>query len=233
MPLARSVQLREQEGARHAGMSRTTLARAYEVVSYMQQHGNKISSAKLAELYATKGGLNELSEEVSVKFVDASLYVNKRALSVPGVRKALLAIEARHGIKTPFQSIYTMRALCEKAERQEFIEWAIDSLMHEVMIGQLLLTDINIRNILGKSPGANGRGLIDITNLKRAFALLIASTYSVKFDIETRNIISTMTASHGEYYRLFGHPEDKKAKNISFMAELKESGQMLVRFVEA
>ncbi len=227
------MQLREQEGARHAGMSRTTIARAYEVVAFADAYGKNTSAAKLAEMYTSKGALNELSEEVSVKFVDAALYVKKRALSVPNVRKALLDIESKHGVKTPFQSIYTMRALCEKAERQEYVEWAIDSLMHEVMIGQPLLSDINTRNILGKVAGANNRGLIDSTNLKRAFALLIASNYSVKFDMDTRNLISTMTTSHSEYYKLFGHPEDKKAKNIAFMSTLKESGQMLVRFVEA
>ena len=54
----RSVQLREEYGQKHSGMSRTPVARVFEIVAYkrrVESTSGNISASTLAELYSTKG----------------------------------------------------------------------------------------------------------------------------------------------------------------------------------
>lgn len=212
-------------------MTRTSLARAFEVVAYWQAN-NEIPAAKLADLYSSKANLNDLSEPVTCGFVSACLTVNKRALAVPSIRDKLLKIDADHGVKGPFSSIYTLKALVERGERHEYIEWAIDSIIHDINMGTCFISDITYRSIYGGKANGN-RGIVDKSNLRKAFGILLASSYGTKFDVETRDRVSLITSSHQAYYNMFGNPQDKTPTDISWMSVLPESGQMFIRFVEA
>ncbi len=207
------------------------MARAFEVVAYWQAN-NEIAATKLADMYASRANLNELREAVTSGFITAALPVHKRALSVPSIREKLLQIDAEYGVKSPFASIYTLKALVERGERQEYIEWAIDSIMHDISLGTTFLGDITCRAIYGGKAN-QGRGLVDTSNLRKAFGILLVSSYSTKFDVETRDRVRLMSSNHTAYYNMFGHPMAKKPTDISWMSILPQSGQMLIRFVEA
>ena len=233
-PHQRSVALREQEGARHSGMSRTPIARAFEVIAYKKQyeakHGGTLSSQALGHLYETKANFNELSEPVSKTFVEAALTCYNRALNIPCIRAVLLTMESKYGVKNPFQSIFTLEALVRRCERQEFIEWGVASIEHQLMAKYALPGEINSKTITGKNQG--GKGIADRCNLRRSFGQLIASSYATKFDNETREVIRKMSMSHADYYTLFGTPVNSHKHDISWISLLPLSGQMLVRFME-
>jgi hypothetical protein len=228
----RSVQLREQMGAKHAGMSRTPLARAYEVIAYKarcETTSGTLTPEMMEEIYAKRGELNELSEKVTKSFIDAAVTVHARALSIPAVQQLLTGMERHYGIKTPISSIYTLDAIVKRVDSDECIEWAIASLLHQVEESHLLITDLSVRNLTGKGQG--GKGLIDLACLRRRFLRFLAFTYVEKhpFDLETKVAMRKML-DHSVYYTMFGM---KNAKvDISWISLLPLSGQNLLRLAE-
>eukprot|EP00959_Pyramimonas_sp_CCMP1952_P474786 9503848-Pyramimonas_sp.AAC.2 len=209
------------------------MARAFEIMVYKRDQelkcGTTLSAETLSKMYSEKGELNDLSESVSKSFVDAASTCHRRALSIPSIRDLLLKCEAQYGIVNPFQSIYTLEALVKRAETEDNIMWAIASILHALKARYMMVSEINSRTVVGKGTG--GKGIVDRANLRREFSDLLASTYAQKFSPDTRDVVMKITRSHVEYYTLFGEPGDL-GHDISWVALLPESGQMLVRFVE-
>ena len=224
----RAVVIREAAGAFHAGMSRTPIARSYEVLSYKK---NGVCSAKkLADLY--KGKLNELSEDVSESFVDASITVHNRALGIDSIRQLVHNAEEKFGVKTPFRSIYTLELVVKRAETTPFIEWCVASIMHFLEEGSITMTSLSQRELTGKGKG--GKGELDLFVMQRKIGKHLTNVWMERhaFTGEVVEICRNMTSDHTKYYELFGKPGDT-THDISWMTLLNVSAQKFLRLIEA
>ena len=225
----RAVVLREVAGAFHAGMSRTPIARSYEVLAYRKQIGD-CSAKTLADLYKDK--LSEMSEDVSESFVDASVTVHNRALGIDSIRQLVQNAEEKFGVKTPFRSIYTMDMVIKRAETTPFIEWCVASIMHFLEEGSIRMSSLSQRELTGKGKG--GKGELDLLVMQHKIAKQITNVWMERnaFTGEVVEICRNMTTDHTKYYELFGKPGDT-THDISWMTLLNVSAQKLLRLIEA
>jgi hypothetical protein len=230
----RAVSLRESMGAKHSGMSRTPVARVYEMIEYKKRTESitgLISASALAALYVSKGNLNDLSEKISPSWVDTACTVFERALSVTRIKECIAKAEIKYGVKTPFQSIYTLECIIQKAGDEDDIAWTVESIVHGLDEEIYSLGDISQRNLTGKGQG--GKGLVDAAVFRKRLAHFIAYTWVEKhpFDIELKSALRRMIVNHTEYSLMFGTMHTKV--DIMWVSLLEPSGQQLLRVLEA
>ena len=230
----RAVQLREAVGAKHAVMSRTPIARVYELMEYkkkVEAKSGSLAAATLADYYMRKGHLNELSEKVTKSWVDTACTVFDRMLSCPQIKEIITMAENEYGVKTPFQSIYTLECILCKARDEGEIAWTLASLLFGLHEDMYSLADITQRRLTGKGQG--GKGLVDVAMFRKRFGIFVAFTWVEKheFDIEVKTAIRRMLKDHTEYAAMMGTAQQRV--DITWVSLLAPSGQQLVRIVEA
>ena len=76
------------------------------------------------------------SEDISVSFVDSAITVYPRVFSLPATRVAVIwCDENLSSTENPFQSIYLLQAVVDRAKTPDKISWAIQGLVDHLRMG--------------------------------------------------------------------------------------------------
>ena len=62
----------------------------------------------------------------------------------------IIDAETKYGVKTPFQSIYTLERIVQRASNAEDIAWSLSSILFGLETDIYVMSDITERTLTGK-----------------------------------------------------------------------------------
>jgi hypothetical protein len=109
---------------------------AMEVAGFKSEtEANKqttMSSADTAKLYATHLVQARSSEQISPTFIDSAITVVKRVINIPECATLLEWCDENfldNTLQHPFNSIYALQSVCDRAQLPHLISWSLDLLV--------------------------------------------------------------------------------------------------------
>ena len=186
-----AMQLRENLANDHETMSRTQLQRVYEIVffrdQYAKTHGrDQATAANIAADYG-KARMAKGRERISKSFVDTSLTIHARLLSIPEAERLLLEMDSSVvKDENPFNSVHRLQAIVSKCgNSKENAMWVLRHMAH--MVTHLAISassaDFSVEGLRG-SPRTGSRGLIDTILLKKKALGYLCHKLPVQLGIE-------------------------------------------------
>ncbi|MCP4244388.1 MAG: hypothetical protein GY772_27905 [bacterium] len=162
-----ATQFREDIVHNCATMRMTAVQRMFDVKA---THDWKLSTTGKADTQTIANHYKRIkfaagSAVVSFEFVDCSLTVLRRLMSLPRCG-ALVAELEEMGIDNPMDSIYKYHKLLVKAGAPEKVEWALELMVDLYKSGGLRKEAFAIRAITG-TPRTGNKGLVDLLVYKR------------------------------------------------------------------
>ena len=127
--------------------------------------GEKVSDKDLGELYEKNVDFAGSSEKIEARFVRSATYVHEKILTNEDLLKAVVDVEEKAVGKTPFDSVYKLEAIAQKAKVPDKIAWCIEYLSWLVARELCTPGELSVANLNGKGRG--GRGLLDLVLFKK------------------------------------------------------------------
>ncbi len=164
-----SIQFREDLAQAFASMRYTAVQKMLDVKSVMARKIATTGSAsveQVAKYYSESIRFAENSKAITYEFVDCSMTVLKRLMSIPKCSKIVLDLEEQ-GVKNPLDSIYKLHKIVTRAGTADKIEWAFELMVDLWRSGAIHSDQLGVRHMDGKGQGANGKGIVDLLCFKR------------------------------------------------------------------
>jgi hypothetical protein len=166
----RGIQLRELIVTEHKALTRTAFARIWEVARMKERlegkTKTKLSAQKIAEEWRSKVMMSADSDEISDAFIDASLTVFARMLTLPLVKDLIVWCERQYGHSGPFNSVWKLQSIISKARDPPRISWTVEALVDGFRAGTIDLGEMSIRQLSGVKK-KKVTGLLDVVLFKK------------------------------------------------------------------
>ena len=120
---------------------RTVRQRVYDVAGFKTETEKSmalalLSADKVAQLYKTHMKLARSSEPVTKSFVDSAVTIYRRVLNDQQNQSVLAWCDDNYNVKDhPFNSIYALQALCDRASTPSRIAFALEGLIDHYRMG--------------------------------------------------------------------------------------------------
>ena len=162
----RAKQLREDIKATQT-LGRTSIQRIFDLQSLRVKHSIQ-NPKKMSEFYNENLNVNKDTgtEQVTESFCDTAFTIWDRALSIPTVQACILAEEQKRE-QSLLAGSSKLQLIINKAKSQEHIEFVFEMVVDAGKNATLKADQLSNRQIEGKSPGQNGKGIIDTMVFKK------------------------------------------------------------------
>ena len=144
--------LREEMVDKGESVKRTVVQRIYDIAGFKIDKEEELkvvlSSEKIATMYKTKMKFARSSEPVSDSFVDTAITTYKRILGNP-VNQEILSYCDEHFVGTnhPFNSIYALQAVCDRASTAIRISFALEGLVDHYLMEFINLGEFTVSKL--------------------------------------------------------------------------------------
>ena len=166
----RGIQLRELIVTEHKALTRTAFARIWEVARMKERlegkSKSKLSAQKLAEEWRSKVMMSADSDEMSDAFIDASLTVFARLLTIPSAKDLIVWCERQYGHSGPLNSVWKLQSIINKARDPPRIQWTVEALVDGFRTQNIDLGEMSIRQLSGVKK-KKLTGLLDVVLFKK------------------------------------------------------------------
>ena len=189
----RSLNLREDVIKNRDLTERRPYQKVFEVVVARKAlGGDKVSDKALGDLYEQNVDFANSSEKIEARFVRSAMYVYEKIFSNDELLEAVVNIEESAVGKTPFDSVYKLEAIAQKAKIADKITWCIEYLAWLVTRGQCSPGELSVANLNGKGRG--GRGLLDLVLYKRDILEYWLNVFPTVTGIPTDDVAKVATS---------------------------------------
>ncbi|CAK0828182.1 unnamed protein product [Prorocentrum cordatum] len=169
------MQTREDIAQLGAMVKRTSVERGFDVMEAKEmaedgKGGVTLSASACSELWKSNVRLAHNSEPVKPAFVDAVFTVFQRLMTDDVCKQMVLASEV------DFEGAFTMcklEAVVKRCGSIELIRWTVSMLYHQLQNGDLLPTDLSLRQYTGRGNPGN-KGILDLVVAKHEVATFMA-----------------------------------------------------------
>jgi len=178
------------------------------------------------------------AEQLSENMIDNIITLWNRALSNPAVMTVVLDCEARLGNNTPFDSIYKMTVIVQKAQSPAAIRWVFQSIADLARAG-ILRGGVTLTMLGQGGSGGSNIGLVALLVFKMTLRdhllthQLELLDVSPHFKMELRKCF----ASHTTYREACGFPDAKYAEapqaDLAWQADFNKAETLLWTLCEA
>eukprot|EP00974_Lingulodinium_polyedra_P072303 6997935-Lingulodinium_polyedra.AAC.1 len=151
-------------------MRRSAVQRMYEIVTYKKRRealdGQVLTLQAIQQSYKEKVKMAEGSEPISDSFIEAALKVHKVVFSVPAIANLLLFCDSEYNTNNPFDYIFKIEKIMRRAKGED-MTWVFYALHDAWKYNFLSDSSLSTRAIDGKSPGSNGKGVVEVVIYKK------------------------------------------------------------------
>ena len=189
----RSLNLREDVIKNRDLTERRPYQKVFEIVVARKfLGGDKVSEKALGDLYEQNVDFANSSEKIEARFVRSAFFVYEKIFSNDELLEAVVNIEENAVGKTPFDSVYKLEAIAQKAKMPDKISWCIEYLAWLVTRGQCSPGELSVANLNGKGRG--GRGLLDLVLYKRDILEYWLNVFPTVTGIPTDDVAKVATS---------------------------------------
>ena len=195
-----SIQFREDISQAFTTMRFTAVQKMFDVQQLKERKEETtgaVSAERLAAYYAEGVRFADNSEKMTFEFIDCSLTVLNRLMSLPRCAKLVLSLED-YGAGNPLDSIYKLHRIITRASTPEKIEWSLELMVDLWTAGALNTDQLSLRHLDGRGlKGADGKGLVDMLCFKRDVLLYVLGDFldSRRFSPEQKQRLKEVCAS--------------------------------------
>lgn len=162
----RAQNLREQAVQHGLVVQMSLRQRIFDVAGFKlakeKATGQDFSAEKVAKLYAQHLKLASNSEAISNSFVEDALAIHKRVLSLDPCQKCLEWADRELLNNNPWKSIYSLKAMLDRASTADNVIWAMQGLLDGFRVGFLDSSTFAVNRI--KDPRAS---YVEVLKMKR------------------------------------------------------------------
>ena len=225
-----AFQQREDMLAKGEQVAWTTLQRVQMVIREkyaMEYTGAKCTSAKLASTFAEGVTLAKSSESMSAAFVDAALTVESRVLSQEVCVEALAYLEDTYGIQSPFNSVYKLQTVVNRAKTQSAITWCFQSLTDSLRMKFMEVEDFSVSKL--------NTIHCEVAVLKMEFRDYFLTKFldGNAFPSHAKQVLRSMLADHKAVRSHLTAYPDEKCPDLSWLNAHNPSVSQLAELAEA
>ena len=227
----RCQNLRMAAQSDYESLARSDVQIAFSITAFQTRKETTVgplSCGKLVELYKEQAKAAGSSNMLKEGFIDSCLSVWSKVLSNERMRATILDLEDKLGKWSPFNSIYRLQSIINKAKTLEQRVWVIEGIAARIADGTIISTDITQATLTGSSR--NEKGLVDLLLMKQEILRWIEQSWMVKQSMSQEVCERVRQLSEGwpTYTALFG-----KGKDVSWMGSLSVHGSLLLRLIES
>ena len=227
----RCQNLRMAAQSDYESLARSDVQIAFSIKAFQTRKETTVgplSCGKLVELYKEQAKAAGSSNMLKEGFIDSCLSVWSKILSNERMRATILDLEDNLGKRSPFNSIYRLQSIINKAKTLEQRVWVIEGIAARIADGTIISTDITQATLTGSSR--NEKGLVDLLLIKQEILRWIEQSWMVKQSMSQEVCERVRQLSEGwpTYTALFG-----KGKDVSWMGSLSVHGSLLLRLIES
>ena len=205
----RAHQIRE-DAAQNSSLARTPIQRIFDINNRRFKLGTNVTAQQIVDIYSEKLQMSDRSESITKGWVVSAFAIWDRALSKPEIQKVILKEEADYQQDSMFRDTQKLLTIVQKAVNSDDIEWAF-KLLHDYHNNDLLTSsDCSLREVQGKRPADNGKGLIDFLICKRRVMQYFVDNVTTRYGMpdEIRIIIRDMFNDPTKFRAAVGKSED-------------------------
>lgn len=238
----RSANLREKVVSEFRAVAITPVQRVCQILEFKTSRekslGNKLSSKAIAAAFRENVMLNKDSEQLSENMIDNIITLWNRALSNPAVMTVVLDCEARLGHNTPFDSIYKMTVIVQKASQGPAIRWSFQAIADLSRAG-VLRGGVTAAMLGVGGHGGSNIGLVTLQVFKMNLRdhLLNHQLELLDVSVTFKTTVRKYFASHAAYREACGYPDPKFADSpeadLSWQSEYNKAESLLWSLWEA
>ena len=238
----RSANLREKVVSEFRAVAMTPVQRVCQILEFKTTRekvfGNKLSAKAIATAFRENVTLNKDSEQLSENMIDNIITLWNRALSNPAVMTVVLDCESRLGPNTPFDSVYKMVVIVQKASTPQAIRWCFQA------IADLCRSGVVRGGVTASQLGAGGHGgsnvgLVSLAVFKMQLREHLMNQQLELLDVSVtfKTMVRKLFASHAAYREACGFPDPKYAESqeadLSWQADFNKAESLLWSLWEA
>lgn len=174
------------------------------------------------------------SEKVTEGLVDQACTINDRMLNVPEVRELLLQAEDLPMGCNPIEGTSKLQMVVQKARSPQRIQIALEMVL-DAARGGLMPNQPPVSAFAGTSPGAGGKGIVELLIHKDAVAryLVTVTLQSLNIDAHVKVIMPEVFVSAKTYREKCGYPGDEKFGQLSWRAGWSRATEAFYTLVES
>lgn len=231
----RAVNLREATVAQYDGLARSAVQRIFEVATFRARRekatGGKLSAEALDKEWAANARLAKSTTPCTRGFLETAMKVWDRLLSFPECRQVVLEAENEFGKGTPFDSVYKLEAIIQKAKTPSLSAWCLEHIIDLVRNKKTTAPEFAVRTMTGRDSG--GRGTLDLILYKHQCSVYIAQEFleAHPFSGETKHALRALT-THEAYRAKVGYPGAGEKRDMGWLGLLPDSGRLLIAAFE-
>ncbi len=232
----RAHNLRQSVVADYDSMAHTDVQQCFSLKAFQFRQEAKLgaqSAQQLWKLYNEHAKNASLTEPFKIGFIDACMTVWDKILVDDTMRELVLMLENDHGKRSPFNSIYKLQRVVDKAKTPEQRCWLINGICDWVGQGLVPATDFTFEALAGR--GKSDKGFIDLLLVKLDLLSWFATRFVHlhPFTETVRDRLGRMATGHTAYRAMFGTVRAADHFDQSWLGALPPSGQALLRLVES
>jgi hypothetical protein len=225
-----AFQLREDALAEGQQVGWTAMQRVQMVIRekyLMESRGGRVTASRLAAVFTSSVRLARGSDAISASFVDVSLTLESRVLSNPKAAAAINYAEDEYGLSGPFNSVYKMQAVVNRAKTPSLIDWTFTCLVDMLRMGQLDIGDFSVVKLQ--------KELCDVALIKHALHshFLVTFLDTHPFNVTVRSTIRTVLADHAAVRARLTNFPGAPTCELSWQASEKASTLKCIELIEA
>lgn len=238
----RSANLREKVVSEFRAVAMTPVQRVCQILEFKATRekvlGNKMSAKAIATAFRENVALNKDSEQLSENMIDNIITLWNRALSNPAVMTVVLDCESRLGPTTPFDSIYKMVLIVQKASTPQAIRWSYQAIADLCRSG-LLRGGVTASMLGAGGHGGSNIGLVSLVVFKMQLREHLINQQLELLDVSVtfKAMVRKHFASHAAYREACGFPDLKYAESqeadLSWQADFNKAESLLWSLWEA
>lgn len=189
--------------------------------------GKKCSAARLSAVFSNSVRLAASSEKMSAAVIDIALTIESRVLSIDACRAMLEEMDQRWGLRGPFDSVYKLQALINKAKTPATIRWVMASLFDSLRMGILEVGDFSVKKL--------EKEWCPLAIMKNQFHEYLLSTFldSHNFSIEGKTKLREVFADHASVRRMVAaYPDSGRSVELAWQGFLPPSITRVSELIE-
>ena len=123
--------LREDLRGRFDACVRTTVQRIVGMASFKKTKESKDGAGsatyvKVAKAYVTNLKQGQGAEKITEKYCEIALKVHDNLFAIPHVKTVIFSMEERYNHKSPFNSLYRMKAIVDRVKDPAMLVWVFN-----------------------------------------------------------------------------------------------------------
>ncbi len=216
----RAFQFREDVSANHAGMRMSAVQKMFDVKATMDRLAETTGKATVEGVAAHYTVLRwaQGSDVITNQFVESSLTVLKRLMSLPRGAELVMELE-QYGLDNPMDSIIKYQKLVQKAATPEYILWSLELLVDQWKSGLLPREKLTVRHLAATFPRSDGKGIVDTLCMKKDILTFLTGPWleEVLFSDQQKKNIQSVCVDIKTFREKHGYPRwlsgGEQAKN--------------------